>query len=75
MLINSLLEYIANNPVTTISYVITGATFLSHALKRSLKHAKWDNKFFRFMQEVSDHVALDSNARYIKVTFEDEKDD
>jgi len=73
MILQSIIDYVTANPVETISYVITGATVASQLLNRVLPKAKWDNKLTRFLKEVADHVALDSNARYIKITFDDDE--
>lgn len=64
--------YIVNHPVASISYAITGATVTLQALTYVLPNTKWDNKALRFVKELTAHIALDSNAKLLKIDFDDE---
>jgi len=65
-------SFIVENPVTTISYAVAGATVILQSFEYLLPGAKWDNRALRALKEVMAHVALDRNAKYVKIDFDDE---
>jgi hypothetical protein len=67
-------SFIVENPVTSISFAVSGATVALNALDYLLPNAKWDNRALRALKEVMAHVALDRKAKYIKIDFDDEID-